>query len=283
MNEVGRCKLTGCYGKFVKSHLLPKALTRPSRSGLGFVQAGYGTRPIRRWDSWYDPKLTIRKGEDILERLDTWAIAKLRANRLLWSGWTAGNTSFTDDIDFVPGTSDGVRKVVGIDPIRLRLFFLSLLWRAAATDISEFAAVSIPSSDLQKVRDLLLAGDPGPKDFYPTQLIQLYTKGEIHNHTPIGLSKTITDSDNFRDRELPMFRIYFDGLIAHVHRHASDDGYTATQGCLTVGDGDTLAVVAVPYETSFQRNILEVIKNQAAVTWPDVLDRLASTREPNLP
>lgn len=50
----GRCKLIGTKGKFVKSHLIPKALTRHEEPGLPLIQGGSGKRRKLRWDSWYD-------------------------------------------------------------------------------------------------------------------------------------------------------------------------------------------------------------------------------------
>jgi hypothetical protein len=66
----GVCKLTGKSGKFVKSHLLPKALTRPGVAGEYFISGGQGCRPKKRWTSWYDQELVIKKGEDILANYD---------------------------------------------------------------------------------------------------------------------------------------------------------------------------------------------------------------------
>jgi hypothetical protein len=150
------------------------------------------------------------------------------------------------------------------------------MWRAASTTRPEFSAVSLPPDDLERLRMMLLSGDPGPLDFYPAQLIHLYTQGEIHNHTPIANTKIIPAYDAAPERRIPIFRFYFDGLVVHINRHASDDGWTAGQGFLTVGHGDKLVVTAVPYETSFQRNILMEIQRQAAATWPEVLAKLSS-------
>lgn len=275
MSHNDRCKLTGHYGQFVDSHLIPKALTRSATPGKPFVQTGMGNRPTRRWDSWYDPALTIRKGEDILSALDDWAIAELRKHELIWSGWISAG-SVTNKVSLIPGMVEGVREIMGIDPGRLRLFFLSLMWRAAATTRPEFSAVSLPPDDLERLRLMLLREDPGPLDFYPAQLIQLYTLGEIHNHTPISLTKIIPAHDATPERQIPYFRFYFDGLVAHIHRHASDDGYTAAQGFLTVGHSDKLVVTALSYEKSFQRDILTESQRQAAVKWPEVMAKLSS-------
>ncbi len=273
MSRKDLCKLTCCYGEFVDAHLIPKALTRPVAPGTPFVQAGMGIRPTRRWNSWYDKALVIRKGEDILSNLDDWAISELRKHELIWTGVR----SPADKIQFIPGGVEGFRQVTGIDPVRLRLFFLSLLWRAAATTRPEFSAVILPPNDLEKLRLMIVSGDTGALNFYPAQLIQLYTKGEIHNHTPIVQTHIIPAYDATPERRIPIFRFYFDGLITHIHCHASDDGYTASQGFLTVGHGLKLAVACLPYENSFQRKILTELQSQAVATWPEVIEKLSKS------
>jgi hypothetical protein len=82
----GICKLTGEKGKFVKSHIIPAALTTPEGTGP-LTQGGRGRPPIRRWSSWYDPCLVTQAGEAILAEYDNWAIQELRKNKLIWSSW----------------------------------------------------------------------------------------------------------------------------------------------------------------------------------------------------
>lgn len=255
------CKLTGKRGKFVKSHLIPKALTRPAVRGQPFLQAGMGTRPVRRWDSWYDSRLTIRQGEKILAKLDDWAITELRQHELVWSGWRDSTLSNVNLPDFIPGTNAGIRHIIGIDTEMLRLFFLSLLWRAAATHLQEFSAITIPADDLEKLRRIVLSEESPPLDFYPATLVQLHTMGEIHNLTPISDMKIVPYADESRESLLPIFRFYLDGLIVHFHRHASDDGYAAKLGPLIVGGDAELIVTTVSYETSFQKENLDLLKD----------------------
>lgn len=264
--KIGTCKLTGTAGVYVKAHLIPKALTQSAVRGSPFVQGSRGLRPVRRWSSWYDSRLVVREGEKILEAFDTWAINELRAHELVWSGW--GSTpALSKNHSVIPGTAWGIRDVQGLDPRRLRLFFLSLLWRAAATTRSEFSDVILPPTHLEKLRLMLLAGDAEPLAFYPIQLIQLSTIGMIHNHTPIASTKHILALENQPERQIPIFRFYFDGLVAHVHRQVADSGYTESLGSLVVGACHTLTVSTVTYETSFQRDAL----NQA----------MAETRQPS--
>jgi hypothetical protein len=56
----GTCALTGDQGPFVKSHLIPRALTRLSRTSEKFIQSGIGEPMVWIPDSWYDLKLVSR-------------------------------------------------------------------------------------------------------------------------------------------------------------------------------------------------------------------------------
>jgi hypothetical protein len=251
----GICKLTGKRGIYVRAHLIPKALTRPATKGAPLIQGGYGSHPTRRWDSWYDTQLVIRAGEKILEDLDTWAIRELRKHHLIWSGRVPA-AHVPSDHYLIPNTHWGVRPIEGINPHKLRLFFLSLLWRAAATDLMEFSDIVLPPDELETLRLMLLRGDTLPLSFYPAQLIQLSTAGIIHNHSPITGIKRIPAVGDEPERHIPIFRFYFDGLVVHMHRHASDGGYTESMGPLMVGGGEKLFISTVTYEAALQREII---------------------------
>jgi hypothetical protein len=269
----GVCKLTGTQGRFVKSHLIPKALTKPEVNGMPFVERGRGQRPLRRWSSWYDDQLVTRAGEDILAKLDDWAVATLRKEHLVWSGWGPMQRLIVPDMDTFPGTSLGIRRV-SIDPTMLRLFFISLLWRAAASARPEFKDITVPDQHLEQLRMMVMNGTPEPLSFYPTMLTQLSTLGMIHNLTPIATKKVIPAHSGTPETVVPTFRFYFDGLIAHVHRQATDDGLSRELGPLVVGGESTLVLNTVTYEHSFQRSNLELIVADTLFLWPDARRKL---------
>jgi len=262
-SRTGTCKLTLKEGNFVKAHLIPKALTTPAQKGMPFFQWKSGATPKRRWSSWYDQNLVTQDGEDILTEFDTWAITELRKQKLIWSSWGKKKTlgslhSAASD------TPWGIRKIENIDPAKLRLFFLSLLWRAASTNLPEFAEVQLPQEDLETLRLLLLTRQPGPISFYPTTMTQLSTIGTIQNHAPISQIKEIPSLEPGEPTiEMPIFRFYFDGLIAHIHNHPSDDGYTAALGNLIVGASEQLVLTTQTYEGSWQRNNLITVMSES--------------------
>ena len=131
----GQCKLTGTRGKYVKSHIIPEALTETLWKGNPLTQVGRHGKRIKRWTTWYDRKLVTVEGEAILATHDDWAINLFRQKELIWSSWGAMEQLDLPDHSLGPGRR-GLRKLDGVDCERLRLFFLSLLWRAAATTCS---------------------------------------------------------------------------------------------------------------------------------------------------
>lgn len=248
----GYCKLTRRPGVFVDSHIIPEALTRPSVRGNPLFQVGDGTRATRRWTSWYDSSLVIREGEDYLSALDTWAIAVLREHRLVWSGW-GYETNLGSRHTLINGFL-GVREVGPIDTKRLRLFFLSLLWRAAASSRHEFKEISVPVAHLERLRLAILGQEEPELAFYPVQLTQLSTKGVMHNRTPYPDTKYVPNLEDpsVPELALPIFRFYMDGLIAHFHRELPPTYDVGQVGNLIVGVESSIVLSTVTFEESLQ-------------------------------
>jgi hypothetical protein len=121
----GRCALTHEEGEYISSHLIQKALTRPIAPGRPLIQFQSGKNAIRRWDSWFDDRLVILKGEKYLTDLDTWAIKTMRMHKMVWSSWGTAE-SLHGHFQVLPGSPWGIRRIKGIDTLRLRLFFLKL-------------------------------------------------------------------------------------------------------------------------------------------------------------
>jgi len=261
MMPEGVCRLTGEKGKFVKCHLIPKALTRPEKPGLPLIQSASGKHAIKRFDSWYDRKLVTRKGEDVFRDHDTWAIKFLRKEKLLWSGWGPRN-SIEDKVHTMPGTPWGLRLIQSKDCDQLRLYFLSLLWRAGATDLSEFSEIKISSDDLEKIGDLLMAGDAGDFCYFPITLTQLSTKGAIHNLAPIVQIKTLPDLDGQGEVEVQIFRFYMDGLIAHIHPPTHPRTLFEGWGDFVVAASENIRIHTVTYESSWERENLNIVQSE---------------------
>ncbi|MGH6963808.1 MAG: hypothetical protein ACREE0_04960 [Phenylobacterium sp.] len=216
--------------------------------------------------SWYDQNIVTAAGEAILGRYDDWAIKLLRRQQLVWSGWQGNKLKGQVAIDRKSGW--GYRLLVHEDWATLRLFLLSLLWRAAVSKMPEFQEVVLPREDLDQIGAILVAGSLGPPELYPATLIQLSTKGPRHNHTPITGVKELAPSGPRLGRSMRFFRFYFDGLIVHFERDVRTAGELNSLGRMVVGSDPTLGVLARPYEGSFQAETLASVMADTWIDWP---------------
>lgn len=267
----GYCKLTGKQGTFVSSHLLPKAVTRPSAPGIPFIESGVGRRPVRRWDSWYDKSLVTRAGEDILAKYDDAGIAELRRHGLLWSNRPFDVVPDVLMIDEEHGW--GTREVNDVDGKTLRLFFLSLLWRAAASSRPEAAEIVLPPDELEQLRRMVVDGNVDPATFYPLWLTQLLEVGENHNHAPYTETMRVPAHGDVPQEDVPLFRFYFDGLIANFIRPSVITKSLLEPYDLHVG-GSRLGVIAQQTDKSYQMVNRNKVILDAVTSWPEVMAKL---------
>ncbi len=259
MNREGVCKLTLEKGKFIRSHLIPQALTKPEVTGGIMKQIGEGSRPKKATSSsWYDYELVIRKGEDVLTEYDTSAINILRDHQLIWSSW---KESFISDTRFhIIDENYGVRELSGLNWKSLRLFGLSLLWRACNSSQAGFCDIKIPKGDLEKIRILLINRDCGAIHFYPIKFCQLATKGKIHNQTPFVRKFELPKRcEVTKSRYLNIVRFYFDGLIMHIHLSKTLKQIKGFDQQILGFNSNRLIIPTVSYEVSFQRENMESI------------------------
>ncbi len=196
----GLCKLTGTHGAYVKSHIIPASLTRLPSNGQKVVEGGIGLGVKNRFVSWYDNELVTRLGEDILEEIDTPAINVLRAHRLIWSSWGPEKRLKTSDL-FAEPNEQAYRVVKVSGAKELQLFFLSVVWRSAATQRPEFSCVQLPADLLEDLRRRVSTKDPGPFGDYPVQLFQIISKGTLHNRSPL-LERTVVELEAGDRREI---------------------------------------------------------------------------------
>ncbi len=251
IQTVGVCKLTGEKAKFARSHIIPRALAKPRPGGQAFAQLSGNKRPVRRRDSWYDLQLTSHKGESLLRDYDTWGITELRRTKLVWQSWGPMMSLTSSDFVEFKSTPWGFRKVLISNPSRLRLFLLSILWRAASTTLDEFAEIKIRSVDLKKLTKYVRDGALPPYSFFPVSLTQISTIGFMHNLGAIAQIRASSRVLGVRIAAEPIFRFYFDGLVAHFYIRPKEETLNGMKS-MFVGSSAPLIVPTVTFEQSWQ-------------------------------
>lgn len=213
----GCCALLGIEGKYAKSHIIPQALTSHSTKGARFIESGRGSRPIRRFTSWFDHHLVIAEGEKVLGKIDSDGVVELRRHKLVWSGWGGRDQLLSSDyaVPPEPDADFGVRLIEDVNVKKLRLFFLSILWRSLRTNIKEFNFLPRAGVDLARIGRMIVEGDPGSFDYHPIALDQIATLGFSHNQSPTYQTMEIHSSDGVR--EIGYYRLYMQGLVVHIY------------------------------------------------------------------
>ncbi|GGC66044.1 hypothetical protein [Undibacterium terreum] len=247
----GMCKLTKKYGHFARSHIIPRSLTRLTKTGERMVEVGIDKGIKKRYDSWFDTSLVTQEGEKILEEIDTPAIEILRRHKMLWSSWNGATKLASDDL--IGKAEDiNLRTVIFENSKILQLFFLSLVWRAAASTRPEMHEVNLTEEILEDIRLRILNKDIGNSHDYPIHLHQITTIGVKHNRTPLLETVNILlENGKEGDEQVDRVRLYFDGLVAHVHIAKNtplNDSYVK----ISLGNGlnDSSIIIGRPFSDS---------------------------------
>ncbi|MEO9614122.1 MAG: hypothetical protein ABJG86_14395 [Nitratireductor sp.] len=209
------------------------------------------SRAINRPNSWYDRQLVTARGEKILAEYDTEGIQEIRRIGAVWSGRQDKSLQI-QQVDTDTGVGHLTAKTD--HPYKLRLFVLSLLWRSAATELEEFQNVQMSSEDLEYLRDLVVSGQSGRSDEFPTVFLCLRGPGLEHNHTPV---RQKYESESSR---LEIYRFYFDGLIILVGDKNAPDEFAREMKSYLVGFQNEFFMMARPFKGSRQeRDLLDVM------------------------
>jgi hypothetical protein len=259
IRTIGTCRLTGVEGKYVKSHLLPRALTKPEIAGAKFWEHEVGRgRVNHRSDSWYDNQLVTQEGEDLLSLYDTRGITELRGLGMLWSSKLHSKLN-PEILD--PESGIGTLSFTTEHPDWIRLFVLSLLWRSAASQRPEFKKIALADNDLHYLGSLLRSGSIGDRGDFPINCVVLQGPGDPHNCGPLDVDFREHDPDSTLESR---YRFYVDGLIFHICKTATDLKSAEKLGKMLVGHNRDFVTLSLPYEKSAQKEKLVTVIRDAA-------------------
>lgn len=274
MNE-GICALTGAKGKYVKSHLIPRAFCDKNLDKVSRIEWGeFGRRPSLRYTGWYDDRLVVEKGERILAQYDSSGANQIHQYGLCWRFFP-----LTDKAERHQIADFELIRIRNTDTRVLRLFFLSLLWRAAVTKHPGFREIRIDPLSLRKLRKIVNGEvQPHPADF-PIVLVLLTTKGQPQNLTPLRQKVPVPQIAPGLLREFKIFRFFLDGLIAHVGRKSMDSRLLKAWRPRALGINDDLILIGRPYEGSSQEYNLAALQSELEELWPTEANKIFGALE----
>jgi hypothetical protein len=184
VGDLGTCKLTGSYGPFVKSHIVPRSfLDLTQRKGeppLRVYPLHARGRTTDSQTGLYDRELVTVDGERVLARFD------LAANCLL-NAPVLRSSYLKDEHGFIARDQSGRRVGYALSSkhySELKLFVLSIFWRASASQRPELADFKLAADVQRRVQGLLLAGEPAAPDELSVMIVRYTNDAGVPLITP---------------------------------------------------------------------------------------------------
>jgi hypothetical protein len=189
------CRGCGQNKKLIKAHIIPESFFRGLRNGKQIPKihsTTEGVHPKRAPIGVYDTEILCNDCEQIFQTLDEYGcqilIQKEEQEPLHHNGQLVGY------------------RINDIDTARLKLFFLSILWRASISSQDFYSKVSLNQLE-EKVKKLIWQNDPGcPHDF---SFVLAKFEGD-------GAGRTILDPHQERWSGVRYYRFYLYGTILYI-------------------------------------------------------------------
>lgn len=240
IKNTGYCALTGEFGVFSKSHIIPKAFIRRV-TDLKFVIEDDRGFLRRELDACRDDHLMTAKGEKITADYDDAAIRLFRKYRLTYATRRNKDTLEIEDTGLVPYTIIDLQTK---DISYIKLFALSLLWRAAASTREEFANVTLETDEREELRLAVANYDAKDPSFFPCIFTVFDHATELVKVNPYVV-QLLTDE---------FYRFFLDGVVCYVSKK-SRPSEGSNFGLWNVGASSELHVLVLPSEGSFQDRV----------------------------
>lgn len=193
--SAGICRLCLQTAELCDSHALPNSLFNyilRKNDGKAIVITDDSTTPVQYSSDTWETKLLCATCEANFNRqYDAYGIAVFRG----YEGVIHKDTS-------------GV-SLLRIDCRRLRMFFLSLLWRISVSRHASYANVSLPAEWEEDLRLALLAGRVIPSSRYNVAVFRLRDSTKVGGFTPETLRGFITAPFPRRSKELGVVSVCY--------------------------------------------------------------------------
>lgn len=190
----------GTEGPFRRAHIIPNAFMRRA-SDAPFMESDGHLRSKKRFTGWYDENILGAEGEALLAQYDTAA-----AHYFIDRGLTYRMRRSSVDLNVLvdPLLPDQIYIMHDVDTNQLRLFALSLLWRAAVSSLDPFDKIIVSPAHLTDIAARLRAGNAGDYRDYPVRFAVFDGADELTKMAPTIL------------REQPSVRFFLDGVVCYV-------------------------------------------------------------------
>ncbi len=187
------CKLcTGEFEKLAESHILAKGFFRslyPPNDDRALLSSNGKNRPKRIRIGYYDDKILCIECDKKLGKYDEYGIKTFLRKDVI---------SFPD--------SDEAYLIKNVNYSKLKIFLMSLLYRASITSMQEFSLINLGEYYEEKLRNMIITDDPCEFNDFPFFISKFETNQlpqNIANKTLMSPYRTKIDNINFSIFRIP--------------------------------------------------------------------------------
>lgn len=189
------CKLCNQNKKLIKAHIIPGSffkLLRTSKLSPEMHTNTSGIHPKRSPTGIYDKGILCEQCE---MKFDTW---DNHAQKVLLK-------DFSEDLAIYENKIKAGYKISNLDYKLLKLFFISLLWRASVSTHEFYHRVSAGPFE-EKLKQMILEDNPGSSDMFSVTLSKFSDPRIVE----------MLDPDRFKCHGLNYYRFYIAGYVAYI-------------------------------------------------------------------
>ncbi|WP_286261992.1 hypothetical protein [Thalassotalea atypica] len=232
------CKGCGENKKLIKAHIIPKSFymdLRANANHLNIVPSNVGERQSRSNIGDYDTNILCKDCDTIMEKYDDY-----------------GKKLLLDQRDsFIEHERNGQLlgwEVHNFDYLKLKLFFLSILWRASISSRPFFRRVSLAQYE-DKLKELIWNEQDDDNHTFGC-VVAKFLPANIE-----GVEKSILDPDKTTLEGRNYYRFYFGGY--NIWIRVDERGVPAQFKHAEIKNGGSLKVVPRDFQESKEFKMLE--------------------------
>ena len=236
-----KCKLCGDDKRLIKAHIIPEGFFRRQRQGkesLELITNKAGEYNKKTPIGVYDQTIVCKDCENIWGEWDDYA-QKLLAEEPL-----NGQARYH-------GGQKIAYMVKDFDYTKLKLFFISILWRASVSSHQFFSRISLGSFE-KIARDFIANNNPGKSEDFSVTLSKF-----CH---PLG-KQCIMDPYQYKNSGVNYYRFYLAGYIADIKVDDKPTPIPLSQ--IIISEDKPLYILCRDFRKSKELNLMKQLITQS--------------------
>ncbi len=241
-----KCKFCGNEKKLIKAHIIPEGFFRRQRQGkdsLELITNKTGEYNKRVQIGVYDKTIVCNDCENIWREWDDYAQKLLTEEPLNGQAW------YHDDqkIAYI---------VNNFDYKKLKLFFISILWRASVSSHQFYSRISLGSFE-KIAKDFIKNNNPGGSEDFSIILSKF-------SH-PLSKQSTM-DPYQYKNSGVNYYRFYLAGYMFEVK--IDDKPTPILLSKITLSEDKPLVILCRDFRKSKELNLMKQLITQSNLTPP---------------